>query len=303
MPKDMMHLDTKETIFLENELEAIKNRTYDVKFENLLATTLFPVSTETPAGADYISYFSYTAVGMAKIISDYAHDFPRVDTYAVKKLVPVRSMGSSYGYTIKEIRRAQMAGSNLEQRRATISRRSHEELLDNIAFNGDVKSGLQGFLNYPGITSGSLAGAGAWATKTSDEIVADIRALVSAVTIPTKRRENPNTIILPIAQYELIESKRMDLNSDMTILSYVMANFKTINMIEAVSNLEGAGVSGADRMMTYVRDEEHITLEVPQAFEQFAPQEKGMEYEVPCHSETGGIIVYYPQSVAFVDGI
>jgi hypothetical protein len=38
-------------------------------------------------------------------------------------------------------------------------------------------------------------------------------------------------------------------------------------------------------------------------FEQFDPIQKGMEYEIPCHAETAGVIVYYPLSIAYGDGL
>jgi hypothetical protein len=50
-------------------------------------------------------------------------------------------------------------------------------------------------------------------------------------------------------------------------------------------------------------DEEHITLELPQIFEQFDPLQKGMVYEIPCHSRCAGVIIYYPMAFCFADGI
>ena len=35
----------------------------------------------------------------------------------------------------------------------------------------------------------------------------------------------------------------------------------------------------------------------------FAEDKKGMSYQVPVHAETAGVIVYYPASIAFGDGI
>ena len=43
-------------------------------------------------------------MGFAKIISDYADDFSRVDIYGEEESVKVHSIGVSYGYNIMEIR-------------------------------------------------------------------------------------------------------------------------------------------------------------------------------------------------------
>ena len=54
----------------------------------------------------------------------------------------------------------------------------------------------------------------------------------------------------------------------------------------------------------YLREDPmKLTLELPMPFEQFAPQQTGMEYQIPCHAKCGGVIVYYPASIAYGDGI
>ena len=68
-----------------------------------------------------------------------------------------------------------------------------------------------------------------------------------------------------------------------------------------VSFFSGAG--GLDRMAVYRRDPDALTLEIPQDFEMLEEQARGLEYVTPCHSRIGGVIVYYPLSIAFADGI
>lgn len=303
-----LHLDANEQAFFQRQLEYVKTRTYDTKYKNLKATTLIPVSNEAPSGADFITYRAYTAVGFAKIVADYVKDFPRVDVYGEEKTAKVKSLGDSYGYSIKEIRRAQMANVPLETKKATAARRAIDELVDRIAWKGDAAAGLNGLINYPGTTEYTVLADGTgssklWSTKTSDQIVRDIVGLINAVWVTTNGREVPNTLILPLEKYNILATKRMDGNSDTTIMKYLRDNIPYLELIDWVSDLKGAGAGGTDRMMVYVRDEEHLTLEIPQQFEQFAPQQTGMEYEIPCHAEVAGVIVYYPLSVAWGDGI
>jgi len=56
-------------------------------------------------------------------------------------------------------------------------------------------------------------------------------------------------------------------------------------------------------MVAMVADEDHMTLEVPQPFEQFPAYLDGLVYKIECHGRTGGTIVYYPASIAYGDGI
>lgn len=305
---DIYKLDANESAFFKRQLEFIKSQTYDTKYKELKATLLIPVSTEAPNGADTITFRRFSKVGFAKIVADYANDFPRVDIFGEEVQVPVRSIGDSYGYSIKEIRRAQMAGLNLNQRRAETARRAIDEKINDVAFSGDTDYNLQGLIDYPGTTEYTIPADGTgssklWSTKTPDQIVRDVTGLLDAIVDPTNGREAPDTLLLPITQFLLIANTRMTDGNDKTIMTYIKQNNPFINTIEWITELKSAGASSTDRMMMYTRDPRNLTLEIPQPFEQFTPQQKGMEFEVPCHAETGGVIVYYPLSIAFGDGI
>lgn len=303
---DSRHLDASETAFFKRQLEYVKSKTYDVKYRNLKAMELIPVSTEAPAGADYIIWYSYGKGGTAKIISDYAHDFPRVDVYATEEQSKIYSMGDSYGYSIKEVRRASMAGVPLDTRRANTARRAMDELQDRLAWYGDANFNIQGFFDYPGISEYTVPnGAGGdteWTTKTADEINADLVGIMDAVSVPTNGREQVDTILLPRARFNLLKNTRMGSASDKTIMVYFLENNPGVT-IEVLDELTGQGATGSERMYAYVKDAEHLTMEIPQPFEQLEPDKKGMSWEVPCHAEFGGVIVYYPQSIAFGDNI
>jgi hypothetical protein len=304
-------LDANETLLFKRQLEFVKTKTYDKKYRNLKSSILIPISTEAPAGADFIIWYSYSKAGVAKIIADYAHDFPRVDDYAEENQSKIYSIGSSYGYSIKEIRRAQMAKVNLSTKRADTCRRANDELVDRLCWYGDADYNLQGFFDYPGISSFTVptgTGGVPWSTKTSDEIIVDLTGMQSAVSVPTNGREEIDTILLPREQYNLIKNKRMEGNTDKTVLTFFLSNNQGLDGSPAVQimpldELAGAGAAGADRMMAYVRDADHLTQEIPQPFEQLEEEKKGMEYKIPCHSEFAGIIIYYPQSVVYGDGI
>ena len=75
----------------------IKSQTYDRLYPEFTALTLFPVTHEVPEGAETVTYYSYDKTGMAKIISNYATDLPRVDVKGEPTTVPVKSIGDSYG--------------------------------------------------------------------------------------------------------------------------------------------------------------------------------------------------------------
>ena len=306
MENNPIRLDAGESAFFLRQLEYIKARTYDQKLKTLKAKTLIPVSTEANPAAENITYRRFDAVGVAKIIADYAQDFPRADVYGTEQTIKIHGMGSAYGYNIMEIRRAAMAGLSLQQRKANAARRAIEEKSDSIAWTGDSEYNIQGFIDYPSISEYTVPNPGSgteWINKSALEILADLNGIVFGVIDSTNGVEAPDTMLMPIAQYNLISGTPIGDNADKTIKMFFLENNGYIKTIEWVTELKGAGAGGTDRFMVYPRDEEHITLEIPQMFEQFPPQQKGMEFEIMCHERTGGVIMYYPQSVAYGDGI
>jgi hypothetical protein len=305
---DPMRLDKGESIFFAREVEHIKTQTYDAKPKELKGLMLIPISTDASPGARLITYRRYASVGFAKIISDYANDFPRVDAYGEEESIKVYSIGVSYGYNIMEIREAAMTpGKNLELRRAVAARRSHDEEANSLSLNGDDEYKINGLIRYPGITEATLPADGngsstMWREKTEDQILRDINLLTDAIMLPTFGREVPDTMLLPMAAYNYLANKRLGDNQT-TLLKYIMDNNPVIKRIEWLNELAGAGEGGLDRVMLGKFDAEHITLELPQPFEQFEPLQKGMEWTIPCHSRCAGVIIYFPMAFCYADGV
>ena len=303
-----MRLDSNESVFFNRELAYVKARSYDAKYAELKGLSLIPISTEAGAGINEIIFHQYRGVGFAKVIADYAKDFPRVDIYGEEKAVKVKGIGDSYGYSIKEIRASQRTGKNLDQRRAITARRAHDEMMNRMALKSNTADGTFGLLDFPGITEVTLQADGTsssktWASKTPDQIVRDINDLVNAVMEPTSAREVPDTLLLPIAQYNDLASRRIGEAGEKTLMRYILDNSPYIKKIDWLSELKNFGAGGTNRALVGRFDEEHLTLEIPQPFEQFEAQQEGMEFTIPCHSECAGTIIYYPLAFAFADGI
>jgi len=301
-------LDAQETIFFERELEQIKAKTYDKKYPELKIRKLVPVNSDVNPGAETITYWQYDEVGMAKIVESYSKDFPRVDVRKKQFSSPVKSLGDSYGYSIQDIRKAQMTGTPLEQRRANAARKAIMQLEDQIGSFGDADSGLQGLFTNPNTPELVLAadGAGsskAFADKTPDQILRDLNLMANTPVENTNGVETVDTLLLPVDQYTYIASTPRSANSDTTILEYFLTKNPFIQNVDHYYKLAGAGAGATDRMFSYRRDPDVMTLEIPQDFEQFPPQEEGMEYNVYCHERFGGVIIYYPLATLFADGI
>lgn len=300
-------LDANESAFFARQLEYIKSQTYDEKYKPLDSFIFIPVSTEIPSGAREFTYRQFKKVGFAKVIHDFAHDFPRVDIHGVEVTTKIKSLGDSYGYTIEEIRAAAMAGFNLNPRRAQTAEEAHMRKADAVAWLGDSVAGLNGFISndtsYTEYTLSTGASGDTFALKTPDEIIVDLSGIVSAVIVATNKIGKPDTMLLPVTQYLLIANTRMTGDSNRSILKYFLENNPYIKTVAPINELSGAGAGSTDRMMVYQKDPRILEHQIPQMFEQFEADKKGMEYEVPCHSKTAGVTVYYPTEIGYCDGI
>lgn len=311
-----VNLDADETAFFERQLELVKARTYDIKYAELKAIGLIPVSTEAGPGADSITYYTYDQTGIAKIISSYADDLPRSDITGKRNTSTVHSIGNAYGYNLQEIRAASMAGLPLTQRKANAARRANDQQVNTIAFFGNAAAGLLGLLNNPNVSRSLLPADGTgtlttFASKTPTQIVRDLNSTVNAVFTLTLGVETIDTLLMPLGQYTYISSTPWNEQnaSNVTILEMFMRNspfMKAGGTVEWVNECAGAGTlsgGGKDIMMAYRKDPDHLTLEIPQTFEQLPPQERNLEYVIPCHSRIGGVIIYYPLSVNVAEGL
>jgi len=311
------NLDANESAFFARELEFVKSKTYDIKYPNLKATKLIPMSMDAGAGADTITYQQLNSAGIAKIIANYADDLPRADVFGKEFTSNVRTIGMAYGYNRQEIRAAQMAGRPLRDKKATATRKANDEEVNRIGWFGDDINGLIGFLTQPnvpsavvatGITSGNVRWIGG-TPKNPAEILQDMNDAVTRIISLTLGVENPNTILLPIDQQRKIATTRLDSGTDTTIMEYFLKNNPQINVIEWVNELNdvspapSGGASPTDIGITYEKNIDILSFEIPMTFTQLAPQERNLEFVVNTESRNGGVIVYYPLAIDFMEGI
>lgn len=299
--------DANESIFFARELEHIKSQTYDVKRPMLSAMDLIPIDTSAGEGAEYITYRQYDTVGMAKIIANYANDLPRADVVAKEFSSPIRGIGNSYGYSIQEIRAANMVGKSLDARKATAARRAQDEKANQIAWSGDAEYNLPGFLNNANIPTYTVPADGTgtsklWSNKTPDQILRDMNAMCTAPSVTTKGVHKVNELWLPIQQYAYIAQTVRSTASDLTILEAFKRGNPDVTVRQVVE-LEGAGAGATNRMVALERSAENFQLQLPMPFTQHSVQQDGLEFVVPCESRMGGVVVYYPLAFIFGDGI
>lgn len=298
--------DANESVFFARQLEFIKSQSYDVKRAKLNALEIFPVSTATPEGATTITYRQYDSVGAAKIIANYANDLPRADVTGKEFISPIRGIGIAYGYNMQEIRSAQFAGMPLSEKKMRAAQRAHEELINRLAWAGDVENGLPGFMtntNVPAyvVTADGTGSSKLWTAKTADQIIRDVNGIINQVQTQSKGIHRATLVLMPLEQYAQISSQPRSTTTDTTILSFLQANNPGVTF-KAVIEMDAFG-GGLDRMVAGEFSVDNMQLEIPMAFRQYSPQQIGLEFVIPCESRFGGVIIEYPLAFSIADSV
>ncbi len=304
-------IDADGAVFFQRQLEHIKARSFDVRYAELIARMLFPVSAEAGPGVTTITYRTYDQAGAAKIINAYADDLPRADVAGQETTIPVRSVGISYGYNLDEIQASQLTGLALDQRRANAARRANEQVVNDVAYFGDATSGMPGLFDNPNIPTGAVVDPGAgteFVNKTPDQILFDINDLFADIFETTKMVERGNTLLLPPAQWSFIMSTPRSTNSDTTIAQYIANNSPYLTSVEDIIPVNEFAAANnpllsTDAMMAYDRSPDKLQLEIPVELEFMPVQQKNLEFVIPGRSRLAGLNIYYPLSLAIATGI
>ena len=288
-------------LFLDRQLEYIRPQIFEVEYADIKYPTILPVTAEAGPGAQTFTYRIMDATGDFKLISDAADDLPRADVSQTEKSINIRSFGGSFGYTVQELRAAQMANISLEQRRASAVRRAYEEKVESVAMFGEGSVSLAGFFNNSTV---DVISANKWfstSNVTAQEMLEILNQGVSAIISGSNMKEQPDTILMPYEDYNTVSTTRNSDSSDVTVLEYFLRTNPFIRNVEPINQLAAANSSLAkNRLVVYKRDPQKVQLHIPQPLELFPPQQRGLEFIVPAHARVGGVALYYPKSVKYV---
>lgn len=304
-PGGKMTFDATGTLFGARELEYIEAEIYRTEYADYKAREIFPMNYE---GSDYTDYITYRVMdyqGKARLLNTHsAGDIPIVSTSYKEVRNPVVRFADAYEYSVIDLAKAAHTNLPLDRENAFAARDVLEREIDKTAWFGNDEVGLTGFLNNPAIPVGNVPnGAGGfpeWTTKTQDEIIKDFILGFSEVRENSNGKEYADTVIIPIAQYNLLTQPRSGL-SDTSILQWLIRNLPDLggraDSIKWAPVLKGAGTAGSDIMIFYRKDQRKLNMSLPVDIKIEAPQLKDLVWKTIMRSATAGVIVRYPLSI------
>ena len=293
--------DASETLVFARSLETVKNRVYAKKYAELKGRQLVPFSSEGGDASEYITFRTWDETAIAKIVVNYATDFPRVAQSATEYTIKYHDMGNSYGYSVQDLRSAAKAGVELSARQANGCRRGIDLGIDDAVALGVPQVKTFGLLNHPNVGLGTLPN-GAWSTATGEEILEDLNDIITSMLVETLEIMAPNTILLTTAGFRLIATKLLNSAAgSMTVLEAFRAQNPgiTVDSWTKLTNANAAGNNG--RIVAYKKDPEVLEFEMGKEFEIFPGQMRGLEMEFYCKARFAGLAIHHPLAVSYFD--
>lgn len=237
---------------------------------------------------------------------------PGVSVNGERIVLPLRLLGQEVSYTSVELERSQLLGQPIDQQKFDGLNIIYQMATDEMVYVGDSAVGAEGLVNSSSVTSASVAAGAAsstlWASKTPDEILADVNSLVEAAWAASGFSVCPDKLLLPPVQYAYIASQKISTAGSVSILTFLEDNSISLRVngrkldIQPVKWLTGRGTGGSNRMVAYTNDENRVRFPmVPIRRE--TPYYLGIKFNAPYIWAFGEVEFVYNETVRYADGI
>lgn len=297
--------DAGETAAFARQLEAISAELVEVEYPEFKGLTLVPVAGGAiPLGARSHTYREITGFGEAELLDGMsAEDFPTADVKGAEVTGKIRSIGAKWHVSIEDMRAAALMSINVDSERQKQARMAVESKLDKLVLSGGGPfNGLLTDASSQDDTTGAGTGAD-WSGNVVANIVAGMQYARDAAFADTKGI---------FADYDFVLSTKCFLKMGLwvpattagggkTVGEFLLSSVPGIRSISHCARLDGAGASGADRLLAFPRDPRVVDALIPIRFEQFAPQLNGMNFTTYCHAKFGGLRIKHPKAIRRID--
>lgn len=307
-----MRFDANETPFLERELTQLRTKVFTEIYSPSVARSFVPKATDIDPSTDTYTYKIYVPKGEVKLIAAKGNDLPRLDLGSREATGKVRPIGGSYGWDLFEMRKAQKAGVPLSDMKARMAadaiERGHDEMLafgsltDSLGAYPDV--GCTGLVNNAAVVAQGILSGSFWLGGTPpdpDAVLAEMSAVVAAVSDNSLNTFRANTLLMPVKLYNYAERTPFSPLTGESILTLFKRNHSSVTTIAPWWRLDGAGAGGAHRMIAYQKDPMTAEAVIPQEMEIMPPEWQQLELLHHCFARNGGVKIYQPLAFKYAD--
>lgn len=237
---------------------------------------------------------------------------PGISINGQKITLPLRLAAREVSYTSVELDRSQQTGQPIDVQKINALNLTYQMNIDQLVYIGASEVSTTGLLNNVSITastvSAGVSGSTTWVSKTADEILADVNALIEATWAAAAYAVCPSKLLLPPLQFSYIASQKVSSAGNISILEFLKLNSIALSIngrpldIQPVKWLPGLGSGVTDRMVAYTNDEMRIRYPMVPVRRETAYYQ-GIRFIAPYLWALGEVEFVYPETIQYADGI
>ena len=305
--------------FLVSELEK-----KDPLIRKPLTSVTYPRDININVGGGWVDHVSAMSVAYGltggsengPVQAGGANGLPIVQASVDKGVYKAHVFATALRIMFVDMQKANFIGRSLDQLLQDGVRLSYDKHMDANVYVGLSNYGTTGLVNNPDATETTVAngaaGTATWATKTPLEILEDINSAITAVWAAAEydTEAMPNHILIPYEQYTYIMNTPVTDLATETILDFVLKNNVAAKnggslYVGATKWCKGAGTGSKDRMVVYVNHERYVNVDelVPMTRAMTQPNAANACYDTAYMANISEVQVFYPQTIAYFDGI
>lgn len=315
-------LGTAGGAFLESELVL-----RDPKLIEPLTSYFYMRDCPIKTGGGWVEYTSNefeiladVAPGELGLTSNSTSQISFVDGTFTKQVWPTYVWQKAYRISDLDLQKSQMIGRSLDALYNRAVRLAYNKTVDEFVYKGNPANGTAGLVNQPsssGVTITSLPATGTgsstnWVNKTPLEILNDVNGIISSQMQAGgfSREAIPNRILIPFTQFTYL-NQPMTTAGSISTMDYLKRNNLALQFgvdleIYPSPYCSGVGVSGTDRLVAYVFDDETVHFNICVPLERSMTQPtfyNGPSFLVGFRSNLGCTKVLRPTNIGYYDGV
>lgn len=306
--------------FLTSELEK-----RDPLIRKPLTSVTYPRDININVGGGWVDYVSAMSVAYGitggsengPVTAGGANGLPIVQASVDKGVYKAHAFATALRVMFVDMQKSNYIGRSLDQLLTDGVRLTYDKHMDANVYVGLSDYGTTGLVNNPDATETTVGNNAAgnsskWADKTPAEILKDINNAITQVWTAAEydTEAMPNHILLPYEQYTYILNTMVTDLSTETIMDYVLKNNVAAKnggnlYIGATKWCKGAGTGKKDRMVVYVNHKRYVNVDelVPLTRAMTQPNAANFCYDTAYAANISEVQVFYPQTIAYFDGI
>lgn len=307
--------DAADTYYLSQQLQSFDPKTRYHLVPGVMGRKLIPRVENVSPNQPSHKYTMTKLAGSTKRTRGRGRDAPTGSVVKTEHVNSIETFEHTATWTIDNVRASREVGSDLSMDTMVAAMSSIEQDIDAALCSGITANGTTGLMNNADITA--TAATGNWSGLTGDQIINDVKRLITAVQVALKMAQIPGqndvmftqfSLYLPQASYSLIDMTPRSTNTDTTILEFIR-KFSALKGVAPWWRLDTAGIAGIPKAVLVPALDNGMMNPLaggallPLDFERLPEQYAGRNVAVPCAGKCGGFICPYPVGFQYMTGL